>query len=75
MRRCYLHSEDFERRTHHELSVVLTWSADGQLTLSLSTESDLSEELLECVESELSTAQWPEFTATTVTVELRLIGD
>ena len=75
LRKCYLHSDDFDRGARHELKVVLTWSAGG-VTVSLSTGSDLSEELLECVESELSAAAWPGFAAgTTVTVEFRLIGD
>ena len=76
VRRCYLHSEDFERGSRHELSLVLTWSADGKVSVSLSTESDLSEDLLSCVEGQLSTVSWPGLpSGATVTVTLRLIGD
>jgi len=75
VRQCYLHSEDFERGTRHELSLVLTWSATG-VTVSLSTDAELSDELLECVESEFSAASWPGLAAgTSITVEIRLIGD
>lgn len=76
LRGCYLHSDDFDRGTHHDLRVVLTWSADGGVQVALTTESDLSEELLECVEFQLSRADWPDLAdGTSVTIEFRLIGD